>query len=457
MNSINRCIFSICLAGLLSACGGASAPQYDGRADPDQPPPDERYDLDPYEYLQWWFDQARVFPAQDRATGRGVIVAVLNAGIWTEHPEFQRSDGTAKFVRCTTILRPATQTDELVFPPPDQEPCTTRYCGQRDGRPTTDEYPHGTATASVIAAERNRYGMSGVAPDATLMSVAVMQNFAANLRDIADGIRWAADHGAQVIHVSLAGPPGYEPLADAGALDHQGLAAAVDYALARDIAVIAGAGAERSPLCSTGAYRAGVLCVLPTSQEELPAMQANLGLKPDLAAISAPGGAFARNFEDGLASADQRSREAVCRDMLFGAGHPDGRVPPADSSGCVAPGANVEHVAYSGSYAAPAVVSGVAAQLRELGCGGQQSVDILLRTARLPAPHPSYEPPPTQHPPAAGNQSPADYLPPFWSPAYGYGIVDADAATQMAVNECHCARSHRGTSSPRKAEPCDLS
>src|SRR5947209_15392213 len=61
--------------------------------------------------------------------------------------------------------------------------------------------------------------------------------------DIAEGIRWAADHGAQVINLSLGGPQAGTVLADA-----------VSYAAAQDCVMVAAAGNDNA---SQVAYPAG--------------------------------------------------------------------------------------------------------------------------------------------------------------------------------------------------------
>ena len=66
------------------------------------------------------------------------------------------------------------------------------------------------------AATNNGIGIAGVAPDAKVMPVKVLEDGSGSFEDIANGIRWAADHGADVINMSLGGTQGTQALASPG-------------------------------------------------------------------------------------------------------------------------------------------------------------------------------------------------------------------------------------------------
>ncbi len=98
---------------------------------------------------------------------------------------------------------------------------------------TADQYGHGTMVAGVIAARGdNGQGVAGVCWTCLIMPIKVLDaNGSGTASSIAAGIRWAADHGANVINLSivLSGP-------DAD------VASAIAYAHDKGVIVIAAAG-----------------------------------------------------------------------------------------------------------------------------------------------------------------------------------------------------------------------
>ena len=92
--------------------------------------------------------------------------------------------------------------------------------------------------AGTAAAEAdNGIGVAGVAPEASLMAVRVLDgNGGGTSESVANGITYAAEEGADVINLSLAGP--------AGGSGDQLLGDAVDTAASHDAVVVAAAGNE---------------------------------------------------------------------------------------------------------------------------------------------------------------------------------------------------------------------
>lgn len=75
----------------------------------------------------------------------------------------------------------------------------------------TDQEGHGTHIAGIIAAENNQTGITGVAYNAKVMAVRVLDDQGSgDISDIANGIIYAADNGADVINLSLGGQPSTE-------------------------------------------------------------------------------------------------------------------------------------------------------------------------------------------------------------------------------------------------------
>jgi type VII secretion-associated serine protease mycosin len=119
---------------------------------------------------EWWLTTLDVAQAQRISKGAGVTVAVVDSGVNAQHPDLR---GAVLAGRNTV--------------------------SGRDGRSDTDG--HGTAMAGLIAARgRGGSGLLGIAPAAKILPVRPSNDtFYA-----AEGIRWAAAHGAKVINMSFA-------------------------------------------------------------------------------------------------------------------------------------------------------------------------------------------------------------------------------------------------------------
>ncbi|MBC7544353.1 MAG: S8 family serine peptidase [Candidatus Sericytochromatia bacterium] len=134
------------------------------------------------------------------------VIAIVDTGIDLDHPDLR-----AKLVGGTNI------------PAPQQTP--------------KDDFGHGTHVAGIAAAVvGNGVGVAGVAPAARLMPVKVNVPGSGGLEEsaVADGILWAAGHGADVINLSL----GFSD----GDSEFRTLGRAVHYALSRKCIVIAAMG-----------------------------------------------------------------------------------------------------------------------------------------------------------------------------------------------------------------------
>ncbi len=100
-----------------------------------------------------------------------------------------------------------------------------------DADPKDDE-GHGTHVAGIIAAEDNDNGVVGVAPQASLYAVKVLDSGGSGyISDVVAGIEWAIEEGAHIISMSLGTNSNYQTLRDA-----------CDQASAAGILVVAAAG-----------------------------------------------------------------------------------------------------------------------------------------------------------------------------------------------------------------------
>jgi len=98
-----------------------------------------------------------------------------------------------------------------------------------------DDNGHGTHVAGSIAAEQNGFGATGVAPDAEVMSIKVLNESGSGfVSSIANGIRYAVDNGADIVNLSLGG--GFS----------SAIASAISYAASNDVLIVAAAGNESS-------------------------------------------------------------------------------------------------------------------------------------------------------------------------------------------------------------------
>jgi subtilisin family serine protease len=96
---------------------------------------------------------------------------------------------------------------------------------------------HGTAIASIAAgASSDPYGLASYCRQCSVMPVKVLDaNGHGSDLDIARGVRWAVDHGARIVNLSLEGPT-----------EDPSLPAAIRYARRKGVVVIAAAGNDGS-------------------------------------------------------------------------------------------------------------------------------------------------------------------------------------------------------------------
>ena len=154
-----------------------------------------------------------------------------------------------------------------------------------------DDNGHGTHVAGTIAqATNNGEGVAGIAFEATLMPVKVLDaSGSGTSADIADGIRWAVDHGAKVLNLSLGGF-GYSRVIEN----------AVAYARAKGAVVVAAAGNHGDGTVAYPAAYAGAVGVGAVGPDGTRAPYSAWGDQLDLLA---PGGDKRKGEEGGILQA----------------------------------------------------------------------------------------------------------------------------------------------------------
>jgi serine protease len=146
-----------------------------------------------------------------------------------------------------------------------------------------DQNGHGTHVASTIAEQTdNGYGLTGLAYGVKIMPVRVLDRAGAgDAVTIARGLRFAVDHGAKVVNLSLNFDGSVNPS------QIRGLLAALAYAHRRGTLVVAGAGNDGNPSVTYPAFGPHVVAVGATTDDGCLANYSNHGAGLDLVA---PGG-----------------------------------------------------------------------------------------------------------------------------------------------------------------------
>jgi serine protease len=258
--------------------------------------------------------------------------------------------------------------------------CTDPYALDRES--------HGTFVAGEIAeATNNNYGLTGLAYEATIMPVRVLDAEGnGDSSTIAAGIRYAVVHGAKVINLSIEFSPG----TTSGQIPD--VASAIKYAHNHGVVLVGAAGNDEDSKLDYPAALPDVISVGATTADRCLAIYSDIGKGLDLVA---PGGGQDVTSVPGSSCHATRRLPDVYQ-MTFGdPQHPGAFGLPGNWFGT--------------SMAAPAVTA-AAAMVIASGVLGSHSPTPAAILARLEA---------TARP--LGQAQPND--------AYGYGLVNIGAAT----------------------------
>jgi serine protease len=293
--------------------------------------------------------------------GQGVTVAVLDTGV--AYPDGPEDPGSPDLDAAR--IEPGHD-----FVDDDDEPY--------------DENGHGTHVASTIAEQTgNGIGLTGLAYGVTLMPVRVLDRTGSGgASTIAAGVRYAVDHGADVINLSLSFRG---PHPDRAGLDQLGDALA--YAHAKGRLIVVGTGNDGASTLAYPASDPNVLAVAATTETGCLAAYSNHGAGVGLVA---PGGGPDANVAD----------DEHCRPGWSG---------PAVYQTTRGAGGGFELIGYTGTSMAAPHVSAVAALVIASGVlGAHPAPSTVERHLELTA---------------------RDLGATGYDTVYGWGLVDAASAT----------------------------
>lgn len=198
---------------------------------------------------QWALGKIQMPLAWDLARGQGAVIAVLDTGVDVNHPELQGR-----------LLPGFSFTDD-----------TTNVA---------DNCGHGTHVTGIVAANTNNgVGIAGVAPEAQILPVKVMERYQVGVScygsysDFAAGLIYATDHGARVVNMSFGGTTNSTTLANA-----------IAYAADRGVLLVGAAGNNNSSTLFYPAAYTQVIAVAGTDGADARYASSNYGDWVDIAA-----------------------------------------------------------------------------------------------------------------------------------------------------------------------------
>ncbi len=207
---------------------------------------------DPFRSQQWALDVLDMESVWEIRTGDGVDIAVVDSGVDASHPDLVgRVDPGVSFVGTGGVAQV--------------------------GGGAVDPNGHGTHVAGIAAAgSMDGIGTAGVAPYARILPVRVLDDTGAGYsQDVAAGITWSVDHGAEVINLSLGGRY-------SGAV-----AAAVAYAESRGVVVVAAAG--NAGTADSVSYPAALDTVIAVAAHDSGGSRSNFSSQGPQVDVAAPG------------------------------------------------------------------------------------------------------------------------------------------------------------------------
>lgn len=302
---------------------------------------------DPKLKNQWHMDMIKAQQAWSQDRGHGVVVAVIDTGVTTGNGKLKRLEDLAmtRFVAGYDFVSDKVSTDDL--------------------------HGHGSHVAGTVAQSTNNgLGVAGVAFASKIMPIRVLDAMGrGRISDIAEAIRWATQHGADVINMSLGSP-----------MPSKLIAKEVAYARAHGVVVVCAAGNSGGRGVGFPAANKGALAVSALDPKGQLAFYSSWGQQ---IFIAAPGGDTRfDNNGDGL-------RDGVLQNTIV----------PGDPS-------RQGYFPFQGTSMASPHVAGVAALIIAEGLSNPGRVENILQTTAS----------------AKGDVN-----------KFGAGLVNAEAAVHKAI------------------------
>jgi subtilisin family serine protease len=234
---------------------------------------------------QWGHVNIKAPEAWTVSRGAGATVAVVDTGSDFNHPDLAanlvRKAGSNMILNKSYVC-PFTKANK-------------RW--QSSAAVAQDDQGHGTHVAGTVAAVTgNGVGVAGVAPAAKVLPVKVLdEEGSGSDSQVARGICFAADNGADVINLSLGFDPAASIIVTALGTDTD---KAISYAYSKGSAIVIAAGNESFPACDFPASHTKALCVGSVDRRDAKSWFSNFGTNVGVVAPGGLGTVFCDDDED---------------------------------------------------------------------------------------------------------------------------------------------------------------
>lgn len=186
---------------------------------------DELFTQDPTDLSkQWYLPKIKAPEAWDRTKGSGITVAVIDTGIDGKHEDLNDGRVIGGYASYCQVANPLAEND-----------CLVRISSELAAGVNSDDNGHGTIVSGIIGAiPNNNKGITGIVWNVLLMPIKVLDSTGTGLAsDVAVGMKWAVDHGARVLNMSIGGQ---------GVGGEQVIQEAVNYVYDKGAVIVAAAG-----------------------------------------------------------------------------------------------------------------------------------------------------------------------------------------------------------------------